>query len=252
MEDGDTLTYAGHATALLRVGETTVVTDPFLRRNLGPLRRHGPVPSRERLADAGVVLISHLHRDHLDLRSLRRLPTEAPVVLPRGAARLLGRGGRPNVVELAPGESTRLAGLEITATPAIHDGHRDRWGEQIEPLGFVIDSGPRRVYFAGDTDLFDGMAEIDGIDLALLPVWGWGPTLGGGHLDPESAAQAVELLGPRLAVPIHWGTIYPFGLRMLRPGPLREPPREFARQVAERAPDVEVRILEPGEKTGLE
>jgi L-ascorbate metabolism protein UlaG (beta-lactamase superfamily) len=93
------------------------------------------------------------------------------------------------------------------------------------------------------------MADFGGnLDLALLPVWGWGPTLGPGHLNPDRAARAAALLSPRLAVPIHWGTLYPPGLARLRPRPLSEPPREFAARARVLAPEVEVRVATPGEQ----
>ena len=110
-------------------------------------------------------------------------------------------------------------------------------------------TGSRRIYFAGDTDLFAGMGELaPGLDLALLPVAGWGPSLGPGHLDPERAAEAARLLQPRLAVPIHWGTLRPLNERA---DPAARPAEEFRRRAAELAPDVAVRILEPGETLEL-
>jgi L-ascorbate metabolism protein UlaG (beta-lactamase superfamily) len=135
----------------------------------------------------------------------------------------------------------------------VHDGYRDfHWGPQIEPLGYLIRSGGRTVYFAGDTDLFEEMSKLGPVDLAVLPIWGWGPSVGTGHLDPERAARALEMIRPRLAIPIHWGTFYPVGLRLLRPEPLTEPPREFARFASRLTPDVEVRIVDPGAETGLD
>ena len=91
------------------------------------------------------------------------------------------------------------------------------------------------------------------LDAALLPVWGWGPTLGPGHLDPRAAADALRLLRPRLAIPIHWGTLFPIGLDRLRgkAGLLSDPPHDFAREAARLAPEVEVRLLQPGEATPL-
>jgi L-ascorbate metabolism protein UlaG (beta-lactamase superfamily) len=121
-----------------------------------------------------------------------------------------------------------------------------------QAVGFRIAGGGRQVYFAGDTDLFDGMREIGpGIDLALLPIWGWGPSIGAGHLDPERAARAAGLISPRIAVPIHWGTLYPAGLARLRPALLREPPLRFAACLRELAPQVEGVVLEPGEAVSL-
>ena len=119
-------------------------------------------------------------------------------------------------------------------------------------LGFLVASESTRIYFAGDTDLFPEMSDLAGkVDVALLPVWGWGPRLGVGHLDPERAAEAVRRIRPRVAIPIHWGTFYPWALARIWPRPLAHPPLEFARQVGQRAPDVDVRVLAPGEALEL-
>jgi L-ascorbate metabolism protein UlaG (beta-lactamase superfamily) len=247
----DRLTYIGHATTLLRLDHASILTDPTLRRWLGPLRRQGPRPAPELTKLPDVVLISHLHRDHLHLPSLRRLPASTPLVVPRGATRWATKAGADQIREIGRGETISVGGVEVTGVPAVHDGRRDRWGIQIEPLGYLIERRGRTVYFAGDTDLFPKMSDLGPLDLALLPVWGWGASVGPGHLDPERAARALGLLRPRLAVPIHWGTFYPVGLRRLRPAPLAEPPLEFARLARELAPEVEVRVLEPGSETSL-
>ncbi len=224
----------------------------MLRGWLGPLRRQGPRPGPSVAETADLVLISHLHLDHLDLRSLRRLPSTTPVVIPRGAASWAERAGFENIHELGVGEALSLGGVGLTGVRAVHNGFRNlKRGREIEPLGYLINRDRRTVYFAGDTDLFDGMAELSPVDLALLPVWGWGLSAGEGHLDPERAARAVELIRPRLVVPIHWGTFFPVGLRLLRPGPLKNPPHELARLAAEVAPEVEVRVLPPGTETTL-
>ena len=248
----DRLTYIGHATTLIRLAGTAVLTDPMLRPGLGPLRRQGqpPPPALPKLPEA--VLISHLHRDHLDIPSLRRVPWKTPIVVPRGAARVVAKAGPHPVVELGRGETVSIGEVEVTAVPAEHGGRRGRWGREIEPLGFVIRNDERSVYFAGDTGLFDEMSELGPVDVALLPVWGWGPSVGEGHLDPGTAARALTLVRPRLAVPIHWGTFYPAGVRRWRPDPLVEPPHEFARLARELAPEVEVRVLQPGSETSLE
>jgi L-ascorbate metabolism protein UlaG (beta-lactamase superfamily) len=225
----------------------------MLRNWLGPLRRQGPPPDPALTQDPDLILISHIHRDHLDRRSLRRLPPATPLLVPRGATRWAAAGGADEVREIGLGETVSIAGAELTAVPALHDGHRDgRRGPAAEALGYLIRDGGRTVYFAGDTDLFDEMSELGPIDLALLPVWGWGTSVGDGHLDPERAARALQLIRPRVAVPIHWGTFFPVGLRRLRPRFLTEPPREFRRLAAQLAPEVEVRIVEPGAEMPLE
>ncbi|HEU5142519.1 MAG TPA: MBL fold metallo-hydrolase [Solirubrobacterales bacterium] len=248
----DQITYVGHATVLVELGGARLLTDPVLRERVGPLRRHGAPPPPDLAHGLDAVLISHLHHDHADLPSLRQIERDAPVLAAPGGGELLTRHGFRAVTELAPGESTRIGRVTVTATEALHPSG-GRFERDSEAVGFLLRAGGRRVYFAGDTDLFDSMEEIggDALDLALLPVWGWGPSLGPGHLDPERAARAAALLSPRIAVPIHWGTLYPLGLARLRRGPLRTPPREFAARVRELAPQVEVRVLAPGEATSL-
>jgi L-ascorbate metabolism protein UlaG (beta-lactamase superfamily) len=240
------ITYVGHATVLVELGPARLLTDPVLRPRMAHLRRHGPAPAPPDDVDA--VLISHLHGDHLDLPSLRMLPGRPRVVVARGGARFLGRAGM-EVDELEAGESEEVAGVRVRAVRALHDARRRPWlGPAAEPLGFVIGSSPS-VYFAGDTDLFDEMAELAPVDVALLPVAGWGPRLGPGHMNPERAAQAVALLRPLVAIPIHWGTFHPAYAR--RGAWFSEPPREFAAHVAAVAPSVDVRVLMPGESTSV-
>jgi L-ascorbate metabolism protein UlaG (beta-lactamase superfamily) len=234
------LTWVGHSTVLVELDGVRLLTDPVLRPRVMHLRRVAPRPAP--LGPLDAVLVSHAHWDHLDRRSL---PRGVPVVLPRGAGRLLTRHGY-EVVELDVGEETAFGGVRVRATEAEHDASRGPFGVRAPALGFAI-SGSRRVYFAGDTDLFDGMAGlVDDLDAALLPVAGWGPRLPAGHLDARAAAQAVALLRPRIAVPIHWGTYVRIGLQTSS-----EPPREFERAVAELAPGVDVRVLQPGGSTEL-
>lgn len=236
---------------LIDVDDTRLLTDPILRNRVGPLVRHGAEPTAATTTDLDAVLISHLHRDHADLGSLRRIDGEVPLLVPPGSREFFERRGFRFVTELAPGESSRAGALTVTAVEARHDAGRRRFAKQAQAVGFLV-CGSRRVYFAGDTDYFQGMRDLDpDLDLALLPVWGWGPNLGSGHLDPAAAARAAAAISPRLAVPIHWGTLYPFGLDRLKGDRLRQPGREFAERLHELAPHVEARVLSPGESTSL-
>jgi L-ascorbate metabolism protein UlaG (beta-lactamase superfamily) len=239
------LQFLGHATVRVELAGRSVLTDPLLTTRLGPLRRVVPALPPSSWAGVDVVLISHLHNDHLHLRSLRLLGRSTPIVVPRGAGRWLTRQGFTAVEELAPGQSLTDGGLTVTATHADHAAHR--WGPRLThgphapAVGHLISGGGRTVYAAGDTDAFPGMTDLGsaGVDVALLPVWGWGPSLGPGHLDPAGAAAAVQQLRPDVAVPVHWGTYAVAGLTSL-PNPWRarmrtlltEPPRRFAEDVA--------------------
>ncbi len=246
------ITYVGHATVLIEIDGVRLLTDPVLRRRVGPLRRHGAAPDPGLTDGLDAVLISHLHHDHADLPSLRRLSRTVPVLAAPGSREFLAKLGFDDVRELSPGDCEDIGGIRVTATEANHPPGGRRLERASKPIGFEL-SGERRIYFAGDTDLFDGMEALgrDGLDLALLPIWGWGTNIGPGHLDPERAARAAALLAAKLVVPIHWGTLYPLGLARLRPEPLREPARRFAARMRELAPQSELRVLAPGETTSV-
>jgi L-ascorbate metabolism protein UlaG (beta-lactamase superfamily) len=238
------ITWLGHATVLLELDGVRLLTDPVLGRRVGPLIRVSgdPVDAAE-LGRIDGVLLSHLHADHADLGSLRRVG--APVIGPSGTRDWV-RG--VDVRELSPGDEASVGDVRVIATPAVHDDRRRPFGKHASPIGFAV-RGSLGVYFAGDTDLFDGMDDLRGIvDVALLPVWGWGPSVGEGHLDPQRAAQAVTMIGPKLAIPVHWGT---FALPWARAGASDRPARAFAELVAELAPEVEVCVLQPGESAEL-
>jgi L-ascorbate metabolism protein UlaG (beta-lactamase superfamily) len=228
---------------LIELGGMRVLTDPVLRARLAHLRRHVPVPALP--TDLDAVLVSHLHRDHADAPTLRRL-SGVPALVPRGAGDTVRALGARTVTELRAGDRAGAGEGEVLAVPAVHDGRRSPLHQHApDALGFVVEEGGVRVYFAGDTELFEGMAGLGPLDVALVPVWGWGPSVGPGHLDPEQAAQAVALLAPRLAIPIHWATYLPIGYaadhRLLaEPGPA------FAARVHELSPGVRVRVLAPG------
>jgi L-ascorbate metabolism protein UlaG (beta-lactamase superfamily) len=242
------ITWLGHATVLIEMDGVRVLTDPVLRHRVGPLVRIAPAPAAIGTVDA--VLISHLHADHTDLPSLRAVRSAGPIVAPHPGRTWLASSGLDNVTDLRVGERLGLGDVTVNATPATHDRRRRPFGPEAEPLGYVI-QGTRSVYFAGDTGLFLAMAELRGtIDVALLPIWGWGSSVGAGHLDPEGAAAAVALIAPSIAIPIHWGTF-----ALIRPirrsGDPERPAREFVTFAKQYAPMVEIRTLAPGERIVL-
>jgi L-ascorbate metabolism protein UlaG (beta-lactamase superfamily) len=245
------LTFLGHSTVLIEVDDLRILTDPVLRRGLGPVRRQVQAVLPELFADLDAVFISHGHHDHLDQPSLRKIPGRPTVIVPKGFARLAKTWDLGPVEEVEPGDRLAIDRVELDVVHAEHSGKRVPFGPEGPAIGCVI-SGSRRIYFPGDTDIFPAMGALaDTLDVALLPVWGWGPTIGEGHMDPGRAAEAAALLRPRMAIPIHWGTFYPAGLRRVVPKPFDEPGRLFADELARRAPDIPVRILAPGESIDI-
>ncbi|MEX1343587.1 MAG: MBL fold metallo-hydrolase [Candidatus Limnocylindrales bacterium] len=241
------VTFIGHATILIEIDGVRVLTDPILRERVGPLTRTTGPPAAELWTGIDMVLISHSHWDHLDYGSLKMIGYEVPILARTGMAGELASRGFARVTEVEPGEDVSVGNVRIEAVHAEHKGFGPPVGGTELCLGFIL-HGSQSVYFAGDTAFFKGMAAFDfGLDLALLPVWGWGPTAKPGeHLDPMGAARAVAVIKPRVAIPIHWGTLHPVGLSWMRPSTRIDPPHQFAQLVRRMAPDTTVRVLPNG------
>ncbi|HEX7491669.1 MAG TPA: MBL fold metallo-hydrolase [Candidatus Limnocylindrales bacterium] len=248
---GDRLTFLGHSTVLIDLDRVRVLTDPMLGHMAGVIRRQWPIAPAEELTDLAAVFISHGHWDHLDMASLRALPGRPALIVPFGLGRIVAKAAPGIVHELRPGGRLQVGALTLEAIHAEHGHRRSLFTTSDGALGVLI-TGSTSVYFAGDTALFPAMSDLAGrVDLALLPVGGWGPRLGAGHMDPRRAAEAAGRISPSIAMPIHWGTLYPLGLRRLASRRFDRPGPAFREAVAARAPGVEVRILDPGESMQL-
>lgn len=233
----------------LELGGVTVATDPLLARRLYHLRRStDPPPAVATVAD--VVLVSHLHHDHLHLSSLDRFDPDVPVVVPHGAPRVVPGLDRRRLVEVRPGDSVDVAGVRVEVLPARHSGRRSHFQRCVDvpALGFRFAAGETSCWYPGDTGVRDDFAEVAPVDLAAVPIGGWGPTLGEEHLDPGQAVEAVEQVGARWALAVHYGTFWPVLLDRLHPGNHRRlfvsPPERFRRAAADRG--VAARPLTPG------
>ncbi|MBO0925750.1 MBL fold metallo-hydrolase [Cellulomonas sp. zg-ZUI199] len=241
--------WLGHATVVLDVGGVRLVTDPLLLPHAGLLRRRGAAPRRADWRGAAAVLLSHLHHDHAELASLRMLGS-VPVLAAPSSAHWLSTHGVDGV-GLPEGRWRTVAGdVRVRTVPAEH-GHRPMPHRPNAATGFVVRGGGVTVWFAGDTGPFPGLArvpELAGapVDLALVPVGGWGPRLSGGHLDPVEAARVCALVGARVAVPVHWGTLHAPAGRRLPPGWMDRGGRAFEAAVRRVAPGVRPCVLAPG------
>jgi L-ascorbate metabolism protein UlaG (beta-lactamase superfamily) len=239
------LRWLGHACVEILIGGARVLTDPALTARLGHLRRHHAVDPAT-IAAPDVILISHVHLDHLHLPSLRTFDRDVIVVAPAGAEGLLRRWGFRDVRPTRAGATVDIGALTVETVRAVHPRRRGPHSKVVaDPVGYVLRSPDAAVYFAGDTDLFDEMGTWAPIDVALLPIWGWGSSLGEGHLDPASAATAAVLIDPKLVVPVHWGTYSPIGLRR-RPHWLEVPADRFRTELDSVDFGDALRLLTPG------
>jgi L-ascorbate metabolism protein UlaG (beta-lactamase superfamily) len=241
------VTWVGHSTLAIDAGGRRLVTDPLLTTRVGHLRRRCPAPAGD-IGDADVLIISHAHLDHLHGPSLQRVRAGARVVAPAGCRPILERAGMRDLTEVSAGDGVELEGFRIEVITAEHPP--GRWPASrpaVVPVGYVIEAAGCRIYFPGDTDLFEQMAALGPIDVAALPIWGWGPTIGPGHLDPDRAAEAMSIVAPDVVVPIHWGTYAPENARRRPPAWMPRPAARFESLVAAAGRRERLARLAPGE-----
>jgi L-ascorbate metabolism protein UlaG (beta-lactamase superfamily) len=241
------VTFVGHATVMLTTPLARVLTDPYFGDSLLGLRRaEAACLHAADAADVNLVLISHAHRDRLDLPSLRRLAGRAAALVPPRCASLVNGLGFARVIELAPGQSLEFADLEVTAVAARHEGARGLFDRAWRgACGYIVRSGGANVYFAGGTAYFSGFEEIGRRlhpDVALLPIAGYEPpALREGSLSPLDAVQAFADLGAKLLVPVGYGS-FPLGYE-----PLDEPLTWLRQICADRGIMAQLAVLGHGE-----
>jgi len=199
------LTFGGHATAILRYPDVAIAFDPMLGRWVGGVRRAvepGLAPGD--FSDVDLILISHRHADHMHLPTLKKLPRTATVVVPAGAASTLSHLGFSRVIELQPGADFELRGVQVIAAAASHGDH-----DLARGLSFVVRGPGPSAYLCGDSGYFSGFADIGARfapDIAVLPIGGFLPaSFRSRHMSPLDALFAFEDLRSRLLVPIHHG-----------------------------------------------
>lgn len=249
------LRWLGHASVVLDLAGTRLLTDPLLRPHAGLLRRRPGPPLAEHWADPDVVLISHLHHDHAEIGSLRLLAGRPVVAQPANAHWLVQHDiGGAQGVSLHDWWSVPDSPVRVRPVTAVHQ-HRPMPHRPNATNGFLVVTDDVRIWFAGDTEPFPAMRDLPElaggpIDLALVPVGGWGPRLSGGHMDPVQAAAACALVGARWSVPVHWGTLHPPVSRRLPPGWMDRAGPAFAAALAREG--LSGTLLEPGERVDLD
>jgi N-acyl-phosphatidylethanolamine-hydrolysing phospholipase D len=227
------ITWVGHATMAIHDGDDVVLTDPnFAERMLVVKRHNRPGVPIEAIPDDAIGVISHSHNDHLDSGSVKALPETMQWFVPLGLAEWFRDRGRKNVVELDWWQTAEHGRWTITCLPTQH------WSRRIEHranrtlwCAWLLDSGERRYFYAGDTGYFHGFREfgrkLAPIDVALLPIGAYEPRwfMREQHVNPAEAYTAFRELGADWMLPLHWGT---FDLSF---EPMDRPPAELMEAV---------------------
>ena len=215
------VTFVGHATFLIQTPAGNILTDPIYSQRAGPFNLVGPRRVRQPavefddLPPIAVILLSHNHYDHCDLRTLRRLARrfDPLLVTPPGNARVARKAGLRRIEEIDWWRPATTAPMPLIATPARHfsartpfDRNRALWS------GFVIEAGGHRIYFAGDTAYSTFFADVPRrlgpLDLALLPIGAYEPRwfMQSVHMNPAEAVEAHLALGAPETIGMHFGT----------------------------------------------
>ncbi|GGS35136.1 metal-dependent hydrolase [Deinococcus knuensis] len=222
--------FIGHSAFMLEHDQTRLLIDPFIQGN-----PQATITLQDALNwNVTAVLISHAHGDHWG-DTLEFTRTGTPLIATAEIAGYAQQRGATNATGMNIGGTYRTDWGSVTLTPAWHSSSFPDGTYGGMPTGLIIELGDKRVYFAGDTNLFGDMNLIGdrGLDAAILPI--------GDHytMGPEEAARTLDLLRPRVAIPMHYGT-FP---------PLTGDPAVFQRQGQARG--VDIRIIKPGEHTTL-
>jgi L-ascorbate metabolism protein UlaG (beta-lactamase superfamily) len=225
--------WLGHSTVLLKIDGFTMITDPVLFSHVGVDLRFTQIGMKrlvaaalapEELPPLDLILLSHAHFDHLDTRTLRTLESKTTeVVMARSTSDLIRADRYKRVTELGWGETVQVGPLEIRAQEVAHWGARLRTDTYRGYNGYLIDSGQRRVLFAGDTadtGIFRTVKTTRGIDLAIVPVGAYNPWIHA-HCTPEQALGMGLDAGAQQFLPVHHQTF-----RLSRE-PFREPIERF-------------------------
>jgi L-ascorbate metabolism protein UlaG (beta-lactamase superfamily) len=242
---GVTAAWIGHATVLINVFGITILTDPVLFPRIGirlpgftigPKRLTAPALQFHELPRIDLILLSHAHFDHFDLRTLRRFNKNTTVVTAPNTGDLLRWTRLRDITELCWGEQKSLntvaGAVSITAFEVKHWGARTQRDTHRGYNGYLIESrarGKRRILFGGDTAMTDSFAKLryDGeIDLAIMSIGAYNPWIQS-HCTPEQAVAMATAAGARFIMPVHHQTF------RLSFEPLREPIERFQAALSE-------------------
>lgn len=241
------ITYIGHATALIQLGNQYFLTDPNFSNRIWPWhhRLQPPGLPAYQLPPLNALVVSQAHYDHLDIFSYKYFKSTVPIIVPKGLGKFLRKFLENAITELEPGGSHREFETTIHSVPTLKYGYRHLPLRYRAATGYVFQSPQGVVYFPGDTGYGPHFSEIGKqfkIDVALLPIQpnghGAGPK---SSLNPLKALQALEDLGAKVMIPTQWDA---FKMGKRQPEEWVEELRELARQ---RDMADKIHVLQPGD-----
>ena len=239
-KDDDYISWIGHATFLIKLGNTTIITDPVFSKNAGPLffgpkRFTKPALKLNEIPKTDLFLLTHNHYDHQDMSTIRRFPfKDAKVMLPLKLGKYFTKNGYSDVNEMDWYDEIQVnENLKVTLLPAVHwskrslnDTNKTLWGN------FLIEYNGKKIFFACDTGVGSIYKELGNkfgpIDLTLINIGAYNfypitpyKDKSSYHTNPEEALSVAKDLRSKKVIGMHWGTF------VLSLEPIMEPPKRF-------------------------
>lgn len=244
----DQVQFVGHSTVQVTLDNNPFFIDPnFSPKILGLVKRQGKLGvDLHNLPDVSALLVTHAHYDHLDLFSYKFFAQNKTIVVPHGLRSFLEKHLHNPVIELSPGQSFENDSVKITAVPTKHQGFRLSGFRYTNCNGYVMEGKHHTVYHPGDTAYGPHFREIGQkfkIDVACLPIGAYRPSwiMKSRHLNPEEALKALDDLGAKTMIPIHWGSF------RVAWDKVNEPVDELKKILPHSNKADQVKILGPGE-----
>jgi len=238
-KNSDYVAWIGHATFLIKLGETTIITDPVFEKNMGPLifgpkRYVDPAINLKEIPEVNLFLLTHNHYDHLSTRTIKRFPyKKAKILTPLKLGKYFTRNGFSDVKEMDWYDEIKVNNLKITLLPAVHWSKRSLWDTNKTLWGnFLIEYKDKKIFFGCDTgygNIYKKLGQKYGpIDLTLINIGAYNfypmaPRKDKSiyHTNPEEALNIAQDLKSKKAIGMHWGTV------VLSLEPIMEPPVRF-------------------------
>ena len=238
-KSSDYVAWIGHATFLIKLGNTTIITDPVFEKNMGPLifgpkRFVDPAIDLNEIPKIDLFLLTHNHYDHLSTRTIQRFPfKKAKVLTPLKLGKYFTRNGFSDVNEMDWYNEIKVNDLKITLLPAVHWSKRSLWDTNKTLWGsFLIEYNNKKIFFASDTgygNIYKELGEKYGpIDLTFINIGAYNfypmtpkKDKSVGHTNPEEALNIGQDLKSKKVLGMHWGTV------VLSLEPIFEPPKRF-------------------------